>query len=533
MLVPIKEGCVVNSKDKDKIKHKNSKQTTFPAENIDINVIHKDSASLVQKTSLNIVIKQLISKYQLTQTEVSAYLVEQNSIQETEYEINKAISSLISKGDITIKEFEDLQILELASKSQSGQNDKIISRELSVEWINQNTHLNDFFLPTRPYYNNLIKNLNQNNNNYYFLEYSPNNNMEVEHNGRLGVMFSSNDYLGLANHPKVVAAAKESIDRYGIGGRGSRISIGTSQLHLDLEKSLSDFNSLDSTTILSSGYLTNLSLLSMINKNSLVFFDSLAHACIIDGIKLVGATPIRFKHNDVNDLERKLEKYKNHRNKLIFVESIYSLDGDICPIQDVIALSKQFNAYLAVDEAHSIGTMGKSGRGITEHFSLNKKDIHFKVGTLSKALGSEGGYFCTDKYIMEAFKYTHTPYMFTTSRSFPAVAAAKTAIEVMQEEPHLITRLQNSSAFIRSEILKMGYNIGDSESQIIPILIPDDKKVFELQQFLFKNGLFTVAAVYPTVPPRKSRVRINISAAHTDNQLHKLLDLLQDFRKSF
>jgi len=483
--------------------------------------------------SLTDTIINLVSTYKLTPEEISGYLVEKKEINETEAEIDNLIQTLIQNQKINIIDHNNEKIIQpIFISSQDEEKWSTISREESCGWINQNTTLNDFFLKCRKNLNNIIKKIEVKNQNCYYLALETSRDpMQYKYNSKKFLMLSSNDYLGFSKHPEIIDYCKKMIDLYGVGACGSRVSIGNTTLHETLEYKIAKFKRDESSMVYSSGYLTNLAFLENINKGTVVFYDSYCHACIIDGLLHSDATPVRFKHNNLKNLEQKLNLYKHIKNKLIYVESVYSLEGDLAPLPDIIKLAKQFNAYIAIDEAHSTGAFGLNGKGIIEHYKINPDDIKFKIGTLSKAIGVEGGFICSKKRIIESFKYSTSPFLFTTGHSIPAIASAIKAFELLEEHADLAYQLQQKAAGIRNTLNRLGFNTGSSQSQIIPIMISDDNKVFEIQKKLHDNGYFIISAVYPTVPPKKSRLRLNISLSHTDGELNKFIEILEFYGK--
>ena len=484
-------------------------------------------------TKLQKLILLIISKLKLTEEEITGFLVEQESIPETEKEISKTVYSLV-KDNIIEKKLIDSEYLYKPKIGFSGIKEQwdIIDRKFSKKAINRETIINSFFLPLRKTYNNIIKKLKQNNySNYNNIFYPLDNPMSVRVNNKKCILFSSNDYLGLAKNPEVLKAAQIALQKCGNSTSGSRIMTGTLPLHIELEKAWADFKYSENALLFSSGYLTNISLVSSFSSDTIILFDSLVHACIIDGISLSKLRSLRFKHNDMTDLEKKLDSIKNIEHKVIIVEGIYSLDGDIAPIKKIVRLAKKHNALIVVDEAHSSGTLGKTGRGVIEHFDLNHDDIQFKMGTLGKAFGSQGGVIAGKNKIIDALKYSARSFLFSTSISAATVGGALKAFEIINKNQSLVTKLQKNANFLRKEISQMGFNIGKTESQIIPLIIESEEKLYALQNMLLEDGFFINAISYPAVPPKKSRLRISLSAVHTDNQIHMLLESLKKFGK--
>ncbi len=511
----------MDKKEKLSVKSKVRSKPIVRAEDVVFKFINK-------KYNLSEEILNLVSVHKLSAEEITSYLVEKNYILETEKEIYQRIKILVQEDNIAIEVHNNEEVL--APQSISTEKKKKwdrLNRNKDKQWINSKTILNSFFRVVRSNLNNKVKILERENINSYYKIYNPTEIcMEFIHNEKKGIMFSSNDYLGLSKHPEVIEASKLALDKFGLGACGSRVSIGTNELHIALEREMSSFKQSESCIIFSSGYLTNLTFFSMLTKDTVVFYDALDHASIIHGCLASGNKIIRFKHNDSTDLEKKISPVKAD-NKLIIIESLYSLDGDIANIVPIANIAKKYKAHLAVDEAHSTGTLGFGGKGICSHFNMAEDMVDFKIGTFSKALGSEGGFLCAKKKVIDAYKYTVNPYLFTASRSPGVVGGTLKALEILKSNPDMVLKLQKKAQWFRETIKKMGFDIGNSLTHVVPIMLYKDEIAHKLKKLLENEGVFLMAVIYPTVPKNQARLRVNISLAHTKEHLNKLIYYLE------
>ena len=350
--------------------------------------------------------------------------------------------------------------------------------------------------------------------------------------GREMIMFASYNYLGLIKHPKVVGAAKEALDKYGTGAAGVRFLAGTTDAHAKLEEKIARFKNADAAITFSSGYTTNLAAVTTLcRRGDLVIMDKLDHASIIDGCLLSGANHRSFLHNNVESLENILVRSEKYQNKLIVIDAVYSMDGDIAPLPEISRLAKRYNAKLMVDEAHSIGVIGKTGHGIEEHFGLeNAVDIH--MGTLSKTIPSIGGYLAGNQELINFLKLTARPFIFSASLPPVSVAAAKACFEVIESEPELIAQLQKNIKQFREGLQGLGYNTGNSETAIVPIMVGEEERTLDLCKEVNRKGVFICPILFPAVPKGTDRLRAHVQASHTSEEIEEALHIFEQAGKN-
>ncbi len=348
--------------------------------------------------------------------------------------------------------------------------------------------------------------------------------------GKEKINLSSYNYPSIVNHPKITKAAIRAIKEYGAGTAGVRLLAGTSPIHKELEAKIAEFKRAEDAVTYSSGYVTNLTAVSTLCRTGdLVIMDKLDHASIIDGCVLSGADHKTYLHNNMESLEKILagskEKYEG-RFKLIIVDAVYSMDGDIANLPEISYLAKKYNAKLMVDEAHSIGHIGKTGHGIEEHFNMKGAvDIH--MGTLSKAIPSIGGYIASDKDLVAYLKHGSRAFIFSASIPQVNIAVAKASLEVIESEPWRMTRLHNRAEQFRKGLKKMGYDTGYSNTALIPIMIRDEEKTLKLARLINDRGLFVMPIIFPAVPKNTDRLRTHVQAGHTEEDISKALDILE------
>ncbi|MEI6634713.1 MAG: 8-amino-7-oxononanoate synthase [Chlamydiota bacterium] len=347
-------------------------------------------------------------------------------------------------------------------------------------------------------------------------------------NGREMLMFSSSDYLGLFNHPAINAAAQAAIAEYGTCTYGSRLLSGTLPLHCELEEKIASFKGAEAAIVLSSGYSTNLATIStLVGRGDVIICDKLNHASIVDGCMLSHAKLARFKHNDMADLEKCLSAAGAGARKLVVVESVFSMDGDIINLPEVHRLCRKYGALLMVDEAHSIGVLGKTGRGIEEHFGMkNAVDIH--MGTLGKAIPSCGGYIAADRDTIMYLKHVARAFVFSVALSPVAAAAAIAGLRVMQEEPERLAVLQRNIAHFLSGLKALGFDTMQSTTAIVPIICGKDERTLKITKLVQEKNLFVLPVLSPAVPPGTSRIRATVTAAHSEADITRALEVLEE-----
>lgn len=337
------------------------------------------------------------------------------------------------------------------------------------------------------------------------------------------ILLSSNDYLGLTQHPKVKESAKEAIEKFGCGSGASRLISGTNQLHCELENKLADFKKTESALIFSSGYAANLGVISsLVGKGDVIIIDKINHASIIDGCRLSGVNIRVYPHKNMNSLEKILKKSQTYNLRLIITDGIFSMDGDIAPLPEIVALAKKYQAVVMVDDAHGTGVLGKEGRGTVEYFDL-EGHIDIQMGTLSKALGSFGGFIAGSNVLIEYLKNKARSFIYSTALPPAQVASALAALEIIQTTPELRQRLWENVRYLRKGLQKLGFDTMESQTQIIPVFIGKDDKTMQVAKFLYENGIFAPGIRPPTVPRGTSRIRLSLMATHTKSHIDKVV----------
>lgn len=345
--------------------------------------------------------------------------------------------------------------------------------------------------------------------------------------GRRMLMLCSYSYLGLIGHPMVYQAAAKALAEFGTGTHGVRLLAGTTTLHRELELAIAKFHNTADAIVFSSGYATNIAAIStLINKDHVVICDILNHASIFDACTLSGAKLLVYRHNNMKDLKRCLER-AGEAGKLIVTDAVFSMDGDIANLPEIVDISNNYGAEVMVDEAHSLGVIGATGKGITEHFSLSHDAIGIKMGTLSKAIPSAGGYVTGSSSLINALKHNAHAFIFSGAPPPPQMAAALAAIDVIQDEPQHLIRLQHNSQRYGDALRDIGFNTLNSTTQIVPIICPDEATAFEMTRLCHESGLFVSPVVYPAVPVRLPRLRTTVTAAHTDSEIDFAVSVLE------
>ena len=350
----------------------------------------------------------------------------------------------------------------------------------------------------------------------------------IDIEGKTYLSFCSNNYLGLANHPSVIEAVKKAVDEYGWGACASRLVSGNMTLHEALEKEISRFKRKDAAIVFPTGYMANLGVISsLVSGGDLVISDKLNHASIIDGCRLSGADFRVYAHCNMEKLETILKKTSKYNRKLIVTDSVFSMDGDLAPLPDIVRIAKKYNAMVMVDEAHGTGVFGENGRGVVEYFNLDN-EVDVVMGTLSKAIGSLGGYVCGDDDLISYLRNKARSFMYTTALP-PAVCAASIAsINLIQEDPSLREALWNNVCCIKERLGLLGIDMISSQSQIIPLLIGDTQKAVDISKLLYERGVLIPAIRPPTVPANSSRLRMTVMSSHTQDDLESLFKVLKD-----
>ena len=343
--------------------------------------------------------------------------------------------------------------------------------------------------------------------------------------GKRALNFCSNNYLGLANHPKLVKAAKEAIDRYGVGPGAVRTIAGTMDLHVKLEQRLAEFKGVAAAITFQSGFNANLATIpALVRKEDAIFSDELNHASIIDGSRLSGARILRYAHGDPQDLERVLKENRaSFPHALVVTDGVFSMDGDIAPLDKIYEVSSQYEAILMVDDAHGEGVLGRGGRGIVDHFHLHGK-VDVEVGTMSKAFGVVGGVVAGKELVVEWLRQRGRPFLFSSAMTVPDTAACLAAVDLLEESTELVDKLWDNTRYFKAEMQRLGFDIGHSVTPITPVMLGEAPLAQQFSRELFENGVFAMALGYPTVPRGKARIRVMISASHDKDDLDKGLE---------
>ena len=353
----------------------------------------------------------------------------------------------------------------------------------------------------------------------YFREIESEQDTEVIMNGRKVLMFGSNSYLGLTNHPKIKEAAIEATKKYGSGCAGSRFLNGTLDIHVELERKLAEFVGKEEALIFSAGFNVNMGVVSMLTgREDYLLFDELDHASIMAGKQMSFSKALKFKHNDMESLEKKLQMCEPDKIKMIVVDGVFSMEGDVAKLPEIVALSKKYNANIYVDEAHSLGVFGKQGRGVCDHFGLTK-EVDVIMGTFSKSLASIGGFCAADSCVINFLRHNARPYIFSASITPAATASVLAALEIMKNEPERMEHLWKITKMALDGFRSLGFEIGHTETPIIPLFIRDNEKTFLFTKLLFEDGIFVNPVVSPAVPSNDTLIRFSLMATHTEEQV--------------
>ena len=343
--------------------------------------------------------------------------------------------------------------------------------------------------------------------------------------GKRALNFCSNNYLGLANHPRLVQAAQEAVTRYGVGPAAVRSIAGTMELHLELERRLAAFKGVTSSITFQSGFMANLATIpALVGKEDAVFSDELNHASIIDGCRLSGAKIIRYAHCDPADLERVLREQRSAFPKaMVISDGVFSMDGDVAPLDKIYEVSQKYETILMVDDAHGEGVLGKGGRGIVDHFGLHGK-VDVEIGTLSKAFGVVGGVVAGNPVVVEWLRQRGRPFLFSSAMTVPDVAACLAAVDILEQSTELVDRLWENARYFKAEMKRLGFDTGLSTTPITPIMLGEAPLAQQFSRELFEAGVFAMSIGFPTVPRGKARIRVMISASHQKEDLDRGLE---------
>ena len=357
---------------------------------------------------------------------------------------------------------------------------------------------------------------------FFFRKLESPQDSEVVVNGKRVIMIGSNNYLGLTNHPRVKEAALKAIEKYGSGCAGSRFLNGNLGIHEELERKLAKFFRKEAALVFATGYQTNLGVIpALVGRNDVVIIDKYDHASILDGCRLSFGQVRKYRHNDIKDLERVLEATKDKR-KLIIVDGVFSMEGDIADLPAIVRLAKAYGARIMVDDAHGIGVLGKGGRGTAEHFGL-ENEVDLIMGTYSKSLAAIGGFIAGPSDVVTWIKHLGRSMIFSASLPPSLVASVSAALDIIEEQPELRARLWRNTHKMLRGYKTLGYDTGTSETPIIPILIKDTLKTYQMCKLLFENGVFVNPIISPAVPPGRELLRTSYMATHTEEQLDKVL----------
>ena len=353
----------------------------------------------------------------------------------------------------------------------------------------------------------------------------------VKINGKDVMMFGSNSYLGLTNHPKLKEASIAAIKKYGSGCAGSRFLNGTLDIHLELEDKLARFVGKEGALVFSTGYQVNLGVISSIpGRHDYLILDDLDHACILDGARLSFAKVMKYSHNDMESLEKTLSRCEIDKIKLIVIDGVFSMEGDIAKLPEIVKLAEKYNASIMVDDAHGLGVLGKNGAGTADHFGLTDK-VDLIMGTFSKSLASIGGFIAADLDTINYLKHNDRSLIFSASIAPANAASVIAAVDLIQQEPERLQQLWDNTHYAKKALNDAGFDTGHSVTRIIPVLIRDDFKTFQLTKMALDNGIFVNPVVSPAVPSTSSLIRYSLMATHTKAQIDRSVEVLYKISK--
>jgi len=354
---------------------------------------------------------------------------------------------------------------------------------------------------------------------------------EVYINQKKVLMFGSNSYLGLTNHPKLKEAAQKALSKYGTGASGSRLMNGNLNLHDELEDKLAEFVGKPSATVFSTGFQANVGTIpSLVGRNDYIVIDEKSHASIIDGCRLAFAKTLKYKHNDMKSLEKVLQATDFNQITLIVTDGVFSMEGDVAPLDKIVELAEKYNASIMLDDAHGLGVMGKNGTGTASHFNLTAK-TDIIMGTFSKSLASLGGFIASDAETINYIKHHARSLIFSAAIPPASAATVLEALKIIKEEPHRISNLWENTKYAKKLLKEENFEIGNSTTPIIPILIGEDIETYKLASLLLRNGLYVNPIVHPAVEKGKAMLRFSIMATHTKKQIENAVEILIKSRK--
>jgi len=350
--------------------------------------------------------------------------------------------------------------------------------------------------------------------------------------GREVINLSSNNYLGLTTHPKLRARALEAIQKWGVGSGAVRTIAGTMAIHMELEEKIAKFKHVEASVVFQSGFTANAGTVqAILGREDIIISDQLNHASIIDGCRLSRAEIKIFPHKDIEACETILKGLEGRTcRKLLITDGVFSMDGDIAPLPQLVELAEKYGCIMMIDDAHASGVLGRNGRGTVDHFNLHGR-VDIQVGTLSKAIGALGGYICSTRDTIEFLYHRGRPFLFSTSHPPSVAATCLAAFEVLEEEPQLIDRLWANTRFFKEGLKKLGFNTGVSETPITPVIVGDAALAHEFSRQLFAAGVFAQSLGFPTVPEGKARIRTIVTATHTQEELTRALEILESVGK--
>lgn len=361
----------------------------------------------------------------------------------------------------------------------------------------------------------------------YFRAITSKQGPEVEMDGHKVLMFGSNAYTGLTGDERVIEAAHKALDKYGSGCAGSRFLNGTLDIHVQLEKELAEFEHKDDALCFATGFSVNAGVIAMVvGRGDYIICDDRDHASIVDGRRLSFATQLHYKHNDMEDLERVLQKLPKEAIKLIVVDGVFSMEGDLAKLPEIVELKHKYNCSLMIDEAHGLGVFGKQGRGVCDHFGLTD-EVDLIMGTFSKSLASIGGFIAGDADTINFLRHSCRTYIFSASDTPAATAAALEALHILQEEPSRLEHLWDVTNYALKRFKEEGFEIGDTESPIIPLYVRDIEKTFMVTKLAFDNGVFINPVIPPACAPQDTLVRFALMASHTQEQVERGVQILK------